>query len=369
MAKKLNLKTISIAVALAVMPVSAIAMTGAQNWPVHDSTISEKFDALGAHFSNLIQSDKTQSQISERNVIAQNLNQNTLAVMEDQKKVILQAAPSLQKCIAITNSLGAGNMSGAVNQTREAITRSLSQVVSAKENENLNSVTKSAKDLKTCTAEDVQMKVGGCTVEGKYANMDANSYSIKVNVLNGSYSLPPEQLAVAQQYIKNVVYAKAPASLDLGRGANSEVYNAHKKLWYARASAVENALAFQAAEAAGIDLSKNASARAMWNSPSMLAAYEMTHNGKKPPEKPSMIEIINTLVLKDMFYSNSEAENQASSELELLRSLNKKQALTNYLMFRNGIINTLHSDQTGMIVMNQLAPITNDIKQTAQAGY
>ena len=70
----------------------------------------------------------------------------------------------------------------------------------------------------------------------------------------------------------------------LERGANSELYNALRKIWYGRVSPVSNALQFQLWYSAGMDLSNNASAQAMWTGEEMVAAYKNTHGGLEPPK-------------------------------------------------------------------------------------
>ena len=352
-------------------PANVMAVGGIvqQDWPVHDSTNGAKLDTIGEHFQNLANSGSIGAQIAERNAIATNTNMNNLSNLEHQRKVILDAAPSLEKCIAITNAMGSGTAQGAVRQNAEAISRNLSSVRNSRGNENLNSVTKSSSELKTCSEQDVRAGIAGCTVEGKYANMDTDSTSVKINSLNGSFSLPPEQLAVAQQYIKNVVYANAPAQLDSSRSANSELYNALRKVWYGRVSPVSNALSFQMAYSASMDLSQNVSAKAMWTSPEMAAAYSNTHGGMKPPANPSMKEIINTMVNKDMFFPKTVADNSAMSETDLLRTISRQLALNNYLQAYNSEMLGYISDQTGMVVMGLHSPQTNNMNQAAQAGH
>lgn len=340
-----------------------------QNWPVHDSTIAAKLDTISKHFENLAESGSLGAQVTENNTKAANINMNNLSNLEYQRKVVLDAAPTLEKCIAITNAMGSGTAQGAVRQNAEAISRNLSTVRNARGNDNLNSVTKSSAELKTCSEQDVRAGIAGCSVEGKYANMDTDSSSVTRNSLNGSFSLPPEQLAVAQQYIKNVVYANAPAQLDSSRSANSELYNALRKVWYGRVSPVSNALSFQLTYSASMDLSKNASAKAMWASPEMVAAYINTHGGMKPPANPSMKEIINTMVNKDMFFSKTVADNSAMSETDLLRTISRQLALNNYLQAYNSEMLGHISDQTGMVVMGLHSPQTNNINQAAQAGH
>jgi hypothetical protein len=368
--KKIKSKTIATLVStlFVLTPSIGFAAGAMQDWPVHDQANGEKIDALGAHFGNLAQSNKISAESEVRNTKAINMTQGILSTLEQQRKVILDAAPTLDKCISITNAMGAGNMQGAVRQNAEAISRNLSQVQNAQGNDNLNSVTKSSSELKTCSEQDVRAGIAGCKVEGKYANMDTNSTVVKINSLNGSYSLPPEQLAVAQQYIKNVVYANAPAQLDATRGANSELYNALRKIWYGRVSPVSNALQFQLWYSAGMDLSNNASAQAMWTGEEMVAAYRNTHGGLEPPKNPSMKDIINTMVNRDMFFSKTAADGQAQSTEELLRTLNQRMALNNYLLAYKAEMDGYISDQLGMIVMGIHSPQTNDINQTAQAG-
>ena len=81
-----------------------------------------------------------------------------------------------------------------------------------------------------------------------------------------------------------------------------------------------------------------------------------------------MKDIINTMVNRDMFFSKTAADGQAQSTEELLRTLNQRMALNNYLLAYKAEMDGYISDQLGMIVMGLHSPQTNDINQTAQAG-
>ena len=363
-----NKLSVAIISAFVIMPTQVFAVGAMQDWPTHDSTVAGKIDALTTQLANSIKGDSVSAQLNERNATIQNLQMTQLSVLEKQRDVILEAAPTLEKCIAVTKSMGAGRVNAAVNQNTEVINRNMEQVRNASGRANFNAITQSPSKIGSCSEADVREGLYGCSKVGEYAGLDTSVKSLKFNSLTGSASIPPKQVAVAQQYIQNTVYGMAPTRLSGGRGANSELYNAQMKLWHSRVSAVEMALAFQLAYNTEINLGTTSSAAIMWNNEDMKAAYAATNGGIERPVNPSMKELLTTLVNRDLFYSNNKASEQSGDIATLLRALNEKMAINNYLQVQNRELLAFISDQQGAAVMGMYAPIDNNINQSAQAG-
>ena len=305
-----------------------------------------------------------------KNTYTQNMNTANQAILMEQRKVAIQAAPTLEKCVAITKSMGTGRANAVQKFHERVITKNLDSARNAYGNANLDSITKSVSTLGTCKESDV--KDGICTSVGKYAGADEDMDSLRYNKLGGNNSIDPEQAKVAQQAIKNSVYGFAPSRLEGNRAANSESYQAHKKVWNTRVSPFANTLKRQLSWNTSINIGDGAMGQSSlaqsWNSEKMKSAYEQI-NQVPQPANPSMNELITATVSRDMFYANDAAETTALSEQELLVKLNEKMAINNFLLLMTYNSLADMNQSLSSIGMQMYAPVSNDFGQTAQAGY
>lgn len=340
-----------------------------QDWPVHDSTLNSQFIALNKQIEMLGHVSKTGSQVQQNNILAANYNANKLSIMEDQKRVVLEAAPTLDKCIATTRAMGLGRANAVVNHNQRIIRQNVTRASNAYGSTNLNAVTNSSTSLGTCKVEDIRDGINGCKGQevGKYAGLDESITSINTNVLGQNRSVTYEQARVADRFIKNMVYGLAPERAPRDR-ANSSIYEAQRKIWNARMSTVSAAMADQLGWYTEIPMVEGSSLHLMWNSAEMNSVYGQTSDGSSTkPVNPSLAELVQAFVNKDFMYGGAVAVEQSNSQVDLLRRMNQKQALANFMQYRELQMLEHMSNQLGTIATTLNSPLRN-MNQNMQSG-
>lgn len=341
-----------------------------QDWPVHDKTVNDQLKAINKQLEMGGQLSKMESQVAQNNVVAANANANQLAILQDQKRVILDSAPTLEKCIATTKSMGLGRANAVVNYNNQVIRRSVGRASNSYGNTNFNAVTQSSVSLQTCKEEDIRDGTNGCKNQavGKYAGLDESIISLRVNELGKNKVVSYEQAKVADRFIKNMVYGLAPerAPSDM---ANSSIYEAYRKIWNSRMSTVSTSLAEQLAWHTEISFAPGSSLESMWNSAEMNSVYGQTGEGSSSkPEKPSMAELIEAYVKKDFMFAGATAVEQSSNEVDLLRRLNQKVALSNFMALRQIQLLEHQNNLTASLVSFSDSEFRKEMQQKMQTG-
>lgn len=346
--------------------VLTIGVTNAQmqqEWPTHDKTLNDQFKALHKQLEvGSGELSKLESKVAQNNTLAQNVNTNRLSILEEQKRVILDAAPTLEKCIATTKAMGIGRANAVVNHNTQVIRQNVGRASNSYGNTNFDAVTKSSQALQTCKEEDIRDGINGCKGQavGKYAGLDENVLSLSFNPLGKNRTISYEQAKVADRYIKNMVYGLAPARAPVDMN-NSSQYEAHRKIWNARMSTAAAALAEQLGWYTEAPLNPGSSLHTLWNSEEMNSVYSQSGSGgSTKPANPSMGELVEAFVNKDFMYGGANAIESTGDQAELLRRLNQKMALNNYLLLKQ--IHLLNTNNT------QLAAITSSLSSPIDLG-
>lgn len=362
--KNMKMKILAVGVALSCS--MAHAQLNIDSWPVYDSRVAAAINSLGEILQAQIKGAGMQSQIVEKTTFSSNLNTAYQNILQDQKKVILDAAPSLSKCVQITQSMGAGRAAGVLRTIEDVSANNGAKRRDAAGNVNFNSVTQSGGALQTCTTFDVKQGVNGCKNSnvGKFAGLDTSINAIRKNVLAKNLSIDTEQLRVAEQYISNFVYALAPKQEIGAQAVNSGIYNAYRKIWLARVSPVEQALRAELNWKTSLGkLNPNSSLGILWNSDLMNQAYMQANEGRPKPDNPSFGEIVETLAAKDFFFGMGTAETNTQSAEKSLADLNQKIAMSNYLSVRQQENMFIQNSQLGSIAMGIHSPLPENFNQ------
>jgi hypothetical protein len=338
--KTMKFKKIGIVFALATLfssPVMAITpggsggVGGQQRWPVTNETsesyLRQILEAQSSTAKQGVQNAQTLAELQAKNVSIQNADNREALISVEKRKVIQAAAPTLEKCIAVSQGIGFGRAVGFQGQVDNVSQKTVTKAVGNPQGSNYTNITDKKEELGLCTADDVVNGVGKCQKVGKYASLN-NNVNISRKSPDGSGSIDNEQYDAAIHQIQSKVYGHAP---DTSKMAGSVDEVRESSIWYSRVSifaSVETRVAawhkkIMVSQAPGTGLYN------LWNSPEMVSTYRSFHDQHWNPD-PSMAEIIETLVAKDYF--NNPKLYTTKSEIEVLRMQAKQQALTNYLL-------------------------------------
>jgi hypothetical protein len=329
-----------------------------QEWPVHDQVVAKKIEALTQALTNAnIDTAQAQAQLQQNNAFAINSNIRAMEIQNDLKKVVLDAAPTLDKCIATTRAIGMGRANAQAARQQYIQRFNLSQnSKDAVSNGNINAVTQSVAALGTCKATDKGI-VPGCTEVGKFAGKDEDASVLLNGTHTNNLTIEPDQQKVGQQYIRNTVYALAPTMPDNIDANNSQIV-AKRKVWNARASVAALAMADTLSQRSSIPLAEGSSLKITWDN--FDDVYSQIYNKATKPANPSDLEMMNALVKRDFMYGGVAADANSQSEVGLLRQLNEKMALNNNiqmtLLNETIILKLIQAN----VLMQLLAPVSND---------
>lgn len=300
---------------------------------------------------------------------ASSINYANMNAMGDLKRAEMAAAPNLQKCIAISRASGGG---AVVANNARAVT-SLREQMNIKQNTfgsgNFTNVIDYKGREELCSSADATN--GICERAGALGGWGDKVDALRVNPTDKNFSLNDKQVGYGQHFITSMTYALAPDPEGGGRKGNtSDKYAALRKIWQQRMSPTLAAMNEQLAYSRGIRFNSDDPMAKVWNDPLMIKAYqEIRGKDSVRPTAPSLKDIDQMMVLRPMFYSGDIATRETTTAtIDAVRRLEESQNLTNYLLMRM-ITEMQHINaQLGSINSNQLAPVSNDLNQSAATG-
>ena len=334
-------------------------------WKVEDDATHRGLADIKALLEGQSQSEQLGMNTTLMNGIGSSINNTNVILMHDWKQAELNAAPNLQKCIAVSRGSTGAALAGA-SRSANALRDASSIRQNAFGNSNFINVISYAKDKDKdlCSITDVQN--GLCKEVGKLGGWADKIESIRENPVGKNLSLTPEQVGYGQRYISGITNALAPDPSGGGmQGAVSEKYIAMRKIWLQRMAPTVEVLNGQLAYSRGMQLGEQHPLAKIWNDPHMVKAYQEIR-GKESvrPAAPSLKEIDQMMVYRPLMYSGDIARRESSTrEIDAIRQLAESQAMTNYLLLKlltemqqtNALLATINA--------NQLAPVTNDLGQ------
>ncbi len=332
-------------------------------WKVEDDTTHRGLADIKALLEAQSQTDQIGMNAAMAGSIGGSINNANVTLMHDWKQAELNAAPNLQKCIAVSRGSTGAALAGA-SRSANALRDASSIRQNAFGNSNFINVISYAKDKDKdlCSITDVQN--GLCKEVGKLGGWADKIESIRENPVGKNLSLTPEQVGYGQRYISGITNALAPDPSGGGmQGAVSEKYIAMRKIWLQRMAPTVEVLNGQLAYSRGMQLGEQHPLAKIWNDPHMVKAYQEIR-GKESvrPAAPSLKEIDQMMVYRPLMYSGDIARRESSTrEIDAIRQLAESQAMTNYLLLKlltemqqtNALLATINA--------NQLAPVTNDL--------
>lgn len=349
-----------------------------QDWPVYDASVSAKIEALTSAIlrndGTLAQANaKMQTDLTNNATNTLSTNMTNLSVMQDQRKAIQNSVPTLDKCIAVTKSMSMGLMAKQQNTISKALETISNKTKHTKGSGNIYSIVQSSGKLKTCTPDEVNSKINGCSLKEDmlYSGADIDINVIRKNLLTGTKSIESEeQKRIVDQFVRNYLYASAPNKISNRDFANSVLYQAKYKEWYARVSPLEAGLNWEIQRNIGINIEGSPTLKSFWANPQNTDKYKQLNGGANPPAKPSFAETIQFMVLQDAFAADDASMSETKmSEIEVLREISRKLSLNNYLQHENMQLGIINKNIMISNTLGTLAPLdTNAINQLAPAG-
>lgn len=364
--KKTVMKTVLCAI---VLGWSAHSFAIGQGWKTEDDATHRGLADIKMLLEAQMQTDGLIGGQMQKTATVSSINYANMTAMNDLKRAEMAAAPNLQKCIAVSRGSGAG---AAVANAARAVT-SLREQLNIKQNTfgngNFTSVINYKGREELCSPADATN--GICERAGALGGWGDKVDAIRANPTDKNFSLTNKQVGYGQHFITSMTYALAPDPAGGGtKGNTSDKYAALRKIWQQRMSPSLAAMNEQLAYSRGIQFDGNEPMARIWNDPLMIKAYqEIRGKDSVRPTSPSLKDIDHMMVLRPMFYSGDISARETTTEtIDAVRRLEESQNLTNYLLLR-AITELQHVNaQLASINSNQLAPVSNDLNQSAATG-
>ena len=363
----MKMKMKNIALSLAVLLGCSTASAQLADWPVKDAQLNGYAGEIVMYLKGKANLDSKvaaiQTDVQTRNVTAANANERMLAIQMEHRRVAASAAPTLEKCIAVSQMMGIGRANSFAGQQEMTSRRQTARAIGNLDEKNLNNINTTKAQNGTCSETDAKLKVDGCTKVGEFGALAKSANLSRVSP-TGSSTISEKQYQAAVQNIQNTSYGLAPSMIDL---KNSDEARAKADMWYQRASIFADIKAYIAAEHVGIPVSQapDSGIYAMWNNPQMVQTWQAV-NGKVPrPEDPSLITIVETMVNKDMFVNYKV---QSMTGDQLTRELIRQSAITNYLLMKNQVAQENIQLALAALGDQTMSPVSHQNRELAQTG-
>lgn len=285
--------------------------------------------------------------------------------MQQEKKAVLSAMPTLEKCIAASKVGGTSLMNASKNRIENANQRTVSALSSNLSGSNLASLTNKEhrENLGTCTEFDVKAK--RCGAIGDYAGASENMRTLTKSNSSKNMTLSKEDQQRADQFIVNSLLAEAPAVQDDdGSGASSATYEAKRKEWVSRMSAAQNWLLFMKSYHSEQPISDGNPYKSYWNTDLTRTKYKQLYGADAVfPENPSNAEIATFNLLSEMTGLEAQEKINKANELEIAKIIAERIGLLALEQNKANEILIHNTNINAMILANQLSPLDNDFSQ------